>query len=193
MCIAAGAAIIGGISVAKAKADHDAEIAQKQSHKQPHELSTEELRAKCPPQREHYEGNPSRVGKDVEASLGMRVRLGEGHISQGVGTIVEIFEEGDQVGTCAVIWDSDECHTRPLHQQLGNRHICRIGKCSDFDLVLAEASTCPDFEIREHVYVHNGTTRKHLEVIRKCMLKRPSEPDPVREPGPDESHAPAPS
>lgn len=158
--------------MAKAKADHDAELAQKQANKQPHEISSEELRvSKCPAKREHYEGSPSIVGKDVKADLGMRVRLGEGHISQGIGTLVEIFDDGEQAGTCAVIWDSDECHTRPLHEQLGNRHICRIGKCSDFDLVLAETGLCPDFEVREHVFVQNGVTRKHLEVIRRCVWK----------------------
>ncbi len=163
--------------MAKAKADHDAELAQNQVNKQPHQLSADERRtAKCPPRREHYEGTPSHVGKDVEASLGMRVRLAEGHISQGVGTLVEIFYEGEQAGTCAVIWDSDECHTRPLHEQLGNRHICRIGKCSNFDLVLAELGTCPDFEVKEHVIIQNGVTRKHLEVIRKCVWKPSSQP-----------------
>ena len=167
--------------MAKAKADHDNELAQKQTNKQPHEISSEELRAsKCPPQREHYENSPSVVGKDVEAVLGMRVRLGEGHISQGIGTMVEIFDE-DQAGTCAVIWDSDECHTRPLHEQLGNRHVCRIGKNSDYDLVLAENSSCPDFEIREHVFVHNGVTRKHLEVIRKCVWKPAEKSSPSAE------------
>ncbi len=174
--------------MAKAKADHDEELAQNQVNKQPHQLSADERRtAKCPPRREHYEVEPSHVGKDVEPSLGMRVRLAEGHISQGVGTLVEIFYEGEQAGTCAVIWDSDECHTRPLHEQLGNRHVCRIGKCSDFDLVLAELGTCADFEVKEHVIIQNGVTRRHLEVIRKCVWKPPSQ---IRQQAPEESQPP---
>jgi len=168
LCIAAGAAIVGGISVAKAKADHDAEIEKSKEYKQPHELSSEELKVKCPPMREHYESPPSVVGKDVLPATGMRVRMSEGLISQGTGTIVELYDDAELAGSCAVIWDSDECHTRPLHERLGNKHLCRVGKCGDFDLVLAETTVCNDIQIREHTFVQSGLERKHLEVIRTC-------------------------
>jgi hypothetical protein len=53
----------------------------------------------------------------------------QGYISHGVGTIMEVME-GTQEGTCLVIWDSDECHTRHLHSKLSNLHSAKVRKFS---------------------------------------------------------------
>mmetsp|Transcript_40560 Transcript_40560/g.81278 ORF Transcript_40560/g.81278 Transcript_40560/m.81278 type:complete len:152 (+) Transcript_40560:181-636(+) len=122
----------------------------------------------CPAVKERYEGPVTVVGKDTQCEVGMRVRMNEGLTSHGVGTVTECFKDEDLQGCCAVIWDSDQCHTRPLHSHMGNLHCCRVGKDCVYDLVLADAKVCSDFEVVKHSVVERGSLRAHYEVKREC-------------------------
>jgi hypothetical protein len=117
--------------------------------------------------RETYDEPVTLVGKDVVCEVGMRVRMAEGMVSHGEGTVVEVVS-GTEDGCCQVIWDSDQSHTRQIHAKLGNSHICRIGKEGCFDLVLADLTACADLEIKVHSFVQRGRKRDYLEVVRKC-------------------------
>jgi len=158
----------GGLHAAKGA--HDEAI---KDRRQPHEIPPQELAnlPKCPAVREQYEGPVTVIGKDVTPEAGMRVRMNEGYLSQGVGTIVEVYSESQEyAGCCAVIWDSDQCHTRHLHSHMGNQHLCRVGKEGDHDLVLAEGDNCGDFEIKAHTICEKGQARTHLQVVAKCSF-----------------------
>mmetsp|Transcript_35578 Transcript_35578/g.84239 ORF Transcript_35578/g.84239 Transcript_35578/m.84239 type:complete len:154 (-) Transcript_35578:65-526(-) len=100
----------------------------------------------------------------------MRVRMGDGLLSHGEGTVVEIGAGEEEDGTCSVIWDSDQCSTRAMHAKLGNKHECRVGKAECFDLVLADLEACPDLDVKVHTFVQGGQVRNHHEVIRRCAL-----------------------
>ena len=110
----------GGLGTAKAA--HDNELEEK---RKPSELSLEDLakeasgKNKCPCVRESYDEPVSVVGKDTLCEVGMRVRMGDGLLSHGVGTVVEVGSSGEEDGTCSVIWDSDQCSTRAMHAKLG--------------------------------------------------------------------------
>lgn len=119
--------------------------------------------------REEYldDGAVVLVGKDVEVAVGMRVRMREGLISHGVGTIIALCDDSE-AGCCEVVWDSNQSHTRGLHVKLGNMHLCRVGKEGHHDLVLADASMCSDLTIVKHELVLQGRPREYLEVVRNC-------------------------
>lgn len=175
MCIAAGAVAIGTVGLHGAKAAHDETLGER---KQVHELSPEEKKElkKLAPVREEYaadSGDFSLVGKDVDAAVGMRVRMREGLISHGVGTITALCGDDDpeQAGCCEVVWDSNQAHTRSLHVKLGNMHLCRVGKEGHFDLLLADTSMCADLTIVKHDLVLQGRSRNYLEVVRNCEEK----------------------
>mmetsp|Transcript_29116 Transcript_29116/g.59644 ORF Transcript_29116/g.59644 Transcript_29116/m.59644 type:complete len:120 (+) Transcript_29116:349-708(+) len=93
--------------------------------------------------------------------------MNEGLTSHGVGTVTEVHS-GELAGCCTVIWDSDQCHTRPLHSHMGNLHACHVGLNEEYDLVLAEVEVCSNFEVVEHDVVEQGTVRPHFEVLRNC-------------------------
>jgi len=112
---------MGAGGLATAKAGHDNELEER---RKPSELSLEDLAKeasgkKCPAAREAYAGPVSVVGKDAPCEVGMRVRMGEGLLSHGEGTVVEIGAGEEEDGTCSVIWDSDQCSTRAMHAKLG--------------------------------------------------------------------------
>ncbi len=118
--------------------------------------------------KEQYEGAVTVVGKDMPCKVGMRVRMNEGLTSHGEGTVTECFDDDEMRGCCAVIWDSDQCHTRSLHSHMGNLHCCRVGKEGVYDLVLSDAQVCEDFEVVTHTVVERGALREHYEVKRDC-------------------------
>lgn len=172
----AGAVAIGSVGLAKAKADHDETLGER---KQLHELSPEEQKQlkNVAPVREEYEeaGLVVLVGKDVEPAVGMRVRMREGLISHGAGTITALFgpDAGEEAGCCEVVWDSNQSHTRGLHVKMGNKHICRAGKEDHFDLMLAENTMCSELTIVSHKLILNGREREHLEVVAQCRDPQP--------------------
>uniref|UniRef100_A0A6U4NRX3 Uncharacterized protein n=1 Tax=Hemiselmis andersenii TaxID=464988 RepID=A0A6U4NRX3_HEMAN len=98
--------------------------------------------------------------------------MAEGFISHGVGTVIEVYGagDGDRAGTCSVIWDSNRCHTRPLHSKLGNCHSAHVGKNGEYHLVLAEEGVCSNLEVKAHRVVERGLARTHLEVVPTCAL-----------------------
>mmetsp|Transcript_7814 Transcript_7814/g.19009 ORF Transcript_7814/g.19009 Transcript_7814/m.19009 type:complete len:129 (-) Transcript_7814:281-667(-) len=102
--------------------------------------------------------------------------MAEGFISHGIGTVTEVHEASDvdKAGTCTVIWDSDQCHTRPLHTRLGNCHSASVGKGGHYHLVLAEGLLCSDLKVKSHRVVEGGLGRVHLEVVRACALSAPA-------------------
>mmetsp|Transcript_41817 Transcript_41817/g.81764 ORF Transcript_41817/g.81764 Transcript_41817/m.81764 type:complete len:122 (+) Transcript_41817:238-603(+) len=112
----------------------------------------------------------------------------EGFISHGVGTVIEVHteSEGVQAGTCTVVWDSDQCHTRPLHAKLGNMHSASVGKGGHYHLVLAEGLVCSDLEVKAHRVVEGGLGRVHLEVVRACALPGAAGGDEKESEGQDE-------
>mmetsp|Transcript_1197 Transcript_1197/g.2613 ORF Transcript_1197/g.2613 Transcript_1197/m.2613 type:complete len:144 (-) Transcript_1197:178-609(-) len=130
----------------------------------------------CPAVQEQYDGPVTVVGKDVPCEVGMRVRMNEGLISHGIGTVTECFEDEELKGCCAVIWDSDQCHTRSLHSHMGNLHSCRVGKEDVYDLVVADAKVCVDITVVTHEVVERGAIREHYEVKRDCG-EEPEEPE----------------
>lgn len=170
---------LGGVSLAKAKADHDESMDER---RQLHELTAEEkqqLRTLAPV-REQYDddGLVLFVGKDVMPAVGMRVRMREGLISHGMGTVTRVLgqAEGDdpeETGTCEVVWDSDQAHTRGLHIKLGNMHVCRTGKDGHLDLILGEKSYCDNLEITSHTLVVHGRCTEHHQVVTSCAHPAP--------------------
>jgi len=132
---------------------------------------------KIAPIREEYEqdGLVLLVGKDVEPAKGMRVRMREGLISHGVGTVTALYgpDGGEDAGCCEVVWDSNQSHTRGLHVKLGNKHVCRTGKEGHFDLILSENTLCSDVTIVSHKLVLHGREREHLEVVAQCEIPQP--------------------
>ena len=168
----AGAVAIGTVGLGTAKAAHDESLGER---KQLHELSPEEKKElkKLAPVREEYAADSgvfALVGKDVDAAVGVRVRMREGLISHGVGTITALCGDDDpeQAGCCEVVWDSNQAHTRSLHVKLGNMHLCRVGKEGHFDLLLADTTMCADLTIVKHDLVLQGRSRNYLEVVRNC-------------------------
>lgn len=142
-----------------------------------HELSPEqkkELKTIAPVREEYLDGGlVVLVGKDTEAAVGMRVRMRDGLISHGVGTITALCsQEEAEAGCCEVVWDSNQSHTRSLHVKLGNKHLCRVGKEGHHDLVLADANMCSDLTIVKHELVLQGRPREYLEVVRNCKEER---------------------
>lgn len=121
------------------------------------------------PLREEYENEGAivTIGKDAEVAVGMRVRMREGLISHGVGTVTTVLDQ-EEVGCCEVVWDSNQTHTRGLHIKMGNKQVCRVGKEGDYDLVLAEETVCSEIEVLSHLVVVHGKQRELLEVVRKC-------------------------
>lgn len=86
---------------------------------------------------------------------------------------MDVHMSGEQAGTCTVIWDSDQCHTRPLHSRLGNKHAARIGTQGEYHLVLAEdvsGGVCDELAVVHHRIIEGGIARTHLEVIRACTV-----------------------
>ncbi len=175
---------IGSVGLAKAKADHDETQTE---HKQVHELTLEEKKELNPlvffgppkrrlqPLREEYEsGVVVFVGKDVDAVVGMRVRMREGLISHGVGTITCLGNDGTlDAGCCDVVWDSDQRHTMGLHVKMGNVQSCRIGKEDHYDLILVEEKLCSYVTLVKHSHVLHGKIREHVEVVRGCDEETP--------------------
>lgn len=166
---------MGSLGLAKAKADHDETLGER---KEVHELSPEEKKElrTVKPVREEYEedGALVLVGRDVEASVGMRIRMREGLISHGLGTITTLLNGEEEGGCCEVVWDSNQKHTRGLHLKMGNKHVCRVGKSGHYDLVLASDTLCSDVTIVKHQTVLLGRAHEHLEVVSRC-----AEPQPV--------------
>jgi hypothetical protein len=159
------------VGLAKAKADHEEGLEER---RQLHELTAEEKQQllKLAPVREAYEegGLVVLVGKDIKPSVGMRVRMREGLISHGVGTVTAVLgiDCTEEEGCCEVVWDSDQHHTRSLHVKLGNKHVCRTGKEGHFDLVLAEETMCSDLNITTHTVHIHGYSSKQVQVQATC-------------------------
>ena len=172
--VLSGAVVLGYGGLAKAKADHDAGLGEKKSI---YDLTPEEQAElkNVVPVREEYEstGLVVLVGKDIEATLGLRVRMREGLISHGVGTITALLQGDEEDGLCEVVWDSNQLHTRGLHVKMSNKHVCRIGKQGVFDLVLGEDTMCPDLTIVKHKLVISGKPCDHIEVISQCHAPQP--------------------
>ena len=164
------------MGLAKAKADHDETHSER---KQVHELTVEEkkelrkLQAK--PVREEYEsGVEVFVGQDVEAAVGMRVRMREGLISHGVGTITCLGNDAaEDAGCCEVVWDSDQMHVMAVHVRMGNRQSCRIGKEGHHDLILVSETLCSDLTIVHSTHVLHGKVRERTQVFRRCDEEEP--------------------
>jgi len=172
--VLSGAVVLGYGGLAKAKADHDAGLGEKKSI---YDLTPEEQAElkNVVPVREEYEstGLVVLVGQDIEATLGLRVRMREGLISHGVGTITALLQGDEEDGLCEVVWDSNQLHTRGLHVKMSNKHVCRIGKQGVFDLVLGEDTMCPDLTIVKHKLVISGKPCDHIEVISQCHAPQP--------------------
>ena len=88
---------------------------------------------------------------------------------------MQVHDDGERAGTCDVIWDSDQCHTRALHSKLGNRHAAGVGAGGEYHLVLAEQAVCEDISVREHRIVEGGIGRTHLQVIMACRAPTTNE------------------